>query len=310
MSNQSREHTSAPKAKVIGTGLSGMVGQRVVELLSGAFEFVDFSLDSGIDILDPKSLKDAYAAHRDACAVLHLAAFTDTNAAWAQRGDKNGLCYQLNVEGTRRVLDLAQAHRQYFIYISTDFVFDGAKTEPYLESDTPHPIEWYGETKYLGEQAVIESGHEAAVARITYPYRARFDPKPDIVRKVLAKLNAGEAVKMFSDQLCTHTFIDDIARALGVMLQQKPRGVYHLVGSSSQSPYAMSLKVAEVFDCDRSLVQASSLAEYVQSQPAGARPWQKSLVTSNEKIGALGARFASLEEGLRTIKRDLLAYHL
>ena len=291
--------------KIIGTGLSGLVGSRIVELLKDKFEFVDFSLDTGVNLLDQQSLADAFEKNKDAVAVLHMAAFTDTNAAWEQKGDKTGICYQLNVEGTKSILDLAQKYNQYLLYISTDFVFDGTKTTPYLETDTPNPIEWYGETKYLGEKVITDSGYaNYNISRITYPYRAKFEKKDDIIRKVLNKLQNNEQVKMFSDQICTYTFIDDIANALGYFFENKTAGIYHLVGSSSHSPYEMSLEVAKAFNLNKDLVSASSLEEYIKSQPVGSRPWQKTLITSNQKATDLGLKFKTLPEGLEEIKRQ------
>jgi dTDP-4-dehydrorhamnose reductase len=292
--------------KIIGTGLSGLVGSRIVELLKDKFEFVDFSLDTGVNILDVANLSTAFSQNSDAVAVLHLAAFTDTNAAWDQKGDKTGICYQLNVEGTRNILNLAKQYNQYLIYISTDFVFDGSKTTPYLETDTPNPIEWYGETKYLGEKVITDSGYSNYnISRITYPYRAEFETKVDIVRKVISKLKNKEEVKMFSDQICTYTFIDDIAAALGYFIENKTTGIYHLVGSSSHSPYEMCLEIAKVFGLDQTLISASSLEEFIKLQPVGSRPWQKTLITSNQKATNLGLTFKTFAEGLEEIKKQL-----
>jgi len=293
------------KQKIIGTGLSGLVGSRIVELLKDKYEFVDFSLDTGVNVLDKESLAAAFAKNSDAVAVLHMAAFTDTNVAWSQNGDKTGICYQLNVEGTRNILELAKQYNQYLVYISTDFVFDGNKTTPYTEDDQPNPIEWYGETKYLGEKVITDSGYNSAIVRITYPYRANFEAKPDIVHKVLAKLQNNEVVKMFSDQICTYTFIDDIAYGLDKIFESKPNGIYHLVGSSSHSPYEMSKLVAKIFDYDQNLVQPSSLEEFVKSQPDGSRPWQKTLITSNQKAKSLGIEMKTLQEGLEEIKKQI-----
>lgn len=294
------------KTKIIGTGLSGLVGSRIVELLKDKYEFVDFSLDSGVNILDIASLTSAFNKNKDAIAVLHLAAFTDTNAAWLQKGDKSGICYQLNVVGTQNILDLAQKYNQQLIYISTDFVFDGNKTTPYTETDTPSPIEWYGETKYLGEKVITNSGYSNFnISRITYPYRAKFDTKIDIIRKVLTKLKNGEEVKMFSDQICTYTYIDDIAIALGYFIENKTTGIYHLVGSSFHSPFQMCQEVAKVFGLNQDLISASSLDEFIKSQPEGSRPWQKTLITSNQKATNLGLNFCTLEEGLNKIKEQI-----
>jgi dTDP-4-dehydrorhamnose reductase len=291
--------------KIIGTGLSGVVGSRVVELLKDRFDFIDFSLDSGVDLLNKDSLINAFSKNLDVDVVLHLAAFTDTNAAWEQRGDKNGICYRLNVGGTQNILDLCREHNKHLIYISTDFVFDGLKNTPYTEEDAPNPIEWYGETKYLGEKLILDSKHNASIVRITYPYRANFNQKPDIVHKVLTKLQNGETLKMFSDQICTYTFIDDIAQGIGKIIDNKNQGIYHLVGSSSHSPFEMARMVANTFGYDSSLVTASNLDEYIKSQPSGSRPWQKNLITSNKKIESLGVKMATLEQGLIEVKRQI-----
>lgn len=291
--------------KIIGTGLSGLVGSRITELLKDKFEFVDFSLDTGVDLLNKESLTAAFEKNLDADVVLHMAAFTDTASAWEQRGDKSGICYRLNVDGTQNIIDLCQKHGKYLIYISTDFVFDGTKTTPYTEDDQPNPIEWYGETKYLGEKLILDQKVNAAIVRITYPYRANFEAKPDIVHKVLNKLKANESPKMFTDQICTYTFIDDIAYGLDKFFENKYTGIYHLVGSSSHSPYEMSKLVAKTFDFDENLVQSSSLEEFVKSQPVGSRPWQKCLITSNQKAKNLGIEMKTLEEGLAEVKRQL-----
>ena len=103
--------------------------------------------------------------------MIHLAAFTDTNAAWSQRGDKSGLCYRLNVSGTKNIIRLCQKYGQYLIYVSTDFVFSGQKDGVYTEEDTPDPIEWYGQTKRWAESG-FESILPAAIIRLSYPFRA------------------------------------------------------------------------------------------------------------------------------------------
>lgn len=294
------------KPKVIGTGLSGLVGSRIIELLKDKFEFIDFSLDTGVDVLNQQSLSQAFDRNKDAIAVLHMAAFTDTNAAWEQNNDKSGICYRLNVEGTQNILSLAKQYNQYLIYISTDFIFDGNKTTSYTEEDQPNPIEWYGKTKYLGEKVIVDSGYtNFNISRITYPYRANFDKKPDIIHKVLTKLQNNEPVKMFSDQVCTYTFIDDIAQAISFFLENKNTGIYHLVGSSSHSPYEMAQLVAKTFEFNINSIESSSLEEYIKSQPTGSRPWQKTLVTSNQKARNLGLTFKTLEEGLKEIKKQL-----
>lgn len=293
------------KSKIIGTGLSGLVGSRIVELLKDKYNFVDFSLDSRINILDIRQLEDAFLQNSDAIAVLHMAAFTDTNAAWMQKGDKSGLCYQLNVGGTENILELCQKYNKYLINISTDFVFDGQKKGSYAETDQPKPIEWYGETKYLAEKIILDSKHKSAVVRIAYPYRAKFEEKPDIVRKIIKGFKENSLYPMFVDQVITPTFIDDIAKGIEYFIKKQPVGIFHLVGSTSLSPYEMCLKIADVFGFDKKSVQKGSLKNYIEKSPVGSRPWQMNGAISNHKITKLGVKMKTFDEGLKEIKKQL-----
>ncbi|MFA6518506.1 MAG: sugar nucleotide-binding protein [Candidatus Shapirobacteria bacterium] len=290
--------------KIIGTGLSGLVGSRIVEILGNQHQFIDFSLDSGVDILNQKQLQDEFQKHLDASLVIHLAAFTDTNIAWAQRGDKSGLCYQLNVIGTQNIANLCQEHKKYLIYVSTDFVFDGATNKPYTEDDLPNPIEWYGQTKFEGEK-VVSQLTDSAITRISFPYRAVFAPKKDLIRKIIDGFKNNSLNPFFTDQITTPTFTDDIANGLDYFFKNKPQGTFHLTGSSSQSPFDLANAIAQIFGFDPSLIRPSLLSEYIKNQPPESRPWQKNLTIDNTKITSLGLNFSDLSQGLEKIKEQL-----
>jgi len=291
---------STSSREVLGTGLSGLVGSRVVEL-NPEYNFSDLSLDTGIDILNSGQLETAFKMF-SGDTVLHLAAFTDTNAAWDQKEDKTGMCYQLNVIGTQNIVDLCKKYNKYLVYISTDFVFDGTKKGKYTEEDTPNPIEWYGQTKFESEK--IAGSIDATIIRIAFPYRAKFDIKTDLVRKIISKLSSGEVCKLFEDQITTPTFVDDIALGLIKVIDDPKPGIYHLVGSSSQSIYQLGHLITRVFNFDPDLVEASSLTEYLQT-PA-ARPYAPNLALSNEKfISEFGFKPRTLTEGLEELKKQL-----
>ncbi len=293
------------KIKVIGTGLSGLVGSRIIELLGEKYQLVDFSLASGIDILNNSLLEKAFDKHQDAKAVVHLAAFTDTNAAHEQRGNKKGSCYQLNVIGTKNIVNQCQKHGQYLIHFSTDFVFSGEKEGVYTEEDQPDPIDWYGQTKYEAEEAVLESDLSAAIVRIAFPYRAFYQAKLDVVRKIIEGLKEGNLYPMFTDQIITPTFIDDIAWALDRFLSNNDEGIFHVVGSESLSPYQLAQKIAQKFNFDTRLVKKGSLEDYQKSLPPDSRPWQKNLALSNKKISSLGVVMSGVDEGLLKMKKQI-----
>jgi len=289
--------------KILGTGLSGLVGSRVVELLS-KYSFEDASIDTGVDILNYDSLENFFENNPDSDTVLHMAAFTDTSVAWNEINDKNGICWRVNVVGTENILKLCNEYSKHLIYISTDYVFNGNKAGTYEETDTPEPLDWYGQTKYEAEKMILNSGLSASIVRISYPYRAKFDKKIDLVRKILEKLQKGENVKLFHDQITTPTFIDDIVYGLDKVIEKKPSGIFHLVASSFQSVYEMGLGIAKVFDLDSSLVTASSLKEYLKNPDA--RPYAINGAISNTKTKSiLGIETSEYLDGLKKMKLQM-----
>lgn len=306
------------KFPVIATGLSGLVGSRLGHLLGKEFSFIDLSLDTGVDITSFNQLKQIFEKNRQISTLVHLAAFTDVNTAWEQRGDKKGACYQVNVIGTRNLARLCAESNRFLIHFSTDFVFDG-KNPPeggYTENDSPSPIEWYGQTKFLAEKEVKESGVDYCLLRIAFPFKAKPEPKTlepasklDLVRKIFQWLKEDSLPAMFSDQIITPTFIDDIVRVVAICLKKKIKGLYHCVGSSSLSPYLMAREIADHFGFDKEKIKAIKLEEYLNQlneEDQSLRPRQKNLILSNQKIQKeTGVQMKTFPQALSAIKTQL-----
>jgi len=302
------------KKQIIATGISGMVGSRIVELLQSKYEFISFSLDTGIDITNFNLLKKKFNKYPNAKAVLHLAAFTDVNRAWDQNEDKNGSCYKVNVAGSKNIAQLCKESNKYLVHISTDFVFNG-KNPPeggYTEKDKPNPIEWYGKTKLLAEQEVEKSGCDYVILRIAFPYKAKrssqkLEPvlKLDLVRKIIKKLKKGEDLPLFFDQVITPTFIDDIVKVINKCFEKKPTGIFHCLGSESLSPYDLASKIANVFDFDKTLIKKTSLINFMKENP-NSRPRQVNMAFSNKKLEReLGIKMLSIDKALIRFQRQL-----
>ncbi len=290
------------KPKIFMTGATGLVGSRFVELYGDRYDIVNMDLTTGVDITDISTFEGVISQHPDATSLIHLAAFTDTDKAFKESGDKSGICYRVNVGGTENIAKICLDHGIHMIHISTDFVFDGKQVEPYTEDSVPNPLDWYGETKAISEAVVRDSGVSHTIVRLSYPYRAHFEAKPDIVRKIRLGLESGELSPQFSDTIITPTLTDDIARAFSAIVDKRPMGIFHIVGSTPVSPYELAVKVAESYGFDQSLVRAGKLTEYLES---AHRPYAKSLAMSNQKARELlGVEFATLDSGIATIKQQ------
>lgn len=285
------------KLKVIGTGLSGLVGSRVVELLRNRYEFEDLSLETRVDITQ-KQIVEQKISKTEAKVILHMAAVTDVDGC-EEVQNNNGICWRVNVEGTRNIVQVAKKYDKKLIYISTDFVFGGEK-DIYTEKDKPKPVNYYGQTKYEGEEIVQKLNGNWIIARLAFPYRTKFS-RPDVVRFFLDKLQRGEEIKAVEDWVITPTFIDDIASALDTLIQSNTTGIYHVVGSSSHTPYEMAIMICNTFNLDKAQVKRVKLNDLF----AGKARRPRRLVMENDKITELGVRMKTLKEGLKEIRKQI-----
>lgn len=239
------------------TGANGLVGSRIVELLNSDFTFIPLP-QSKMDITNKETVQKIIA-ETDFDIFLHLAAYT--NVAGAETNKE--LCFKINVEGTKNVFQSVQSKGKKFIYISTDFVFNG-KNPPYYEDSLPNPLGVYGASKYQGEKIVQG---KAMIVRISYPYRTYFDKKRDFFRTFKTYLEQKKQLSMITDSLMTPTFIDDIAYGLKYLFKNYSPEIFHLTGGKAISPYEAALLIAEKFHLDKSLIGKTTYQQYIKNKP-------------------------------------------
>ena len=285
-----------PKMKVMVTGLSGLVGSRWRELSLEKYTLEGLDLTGGVDITQMAQV-ERIVGDSPAEVVVHLAAFTNVSAAQAQEGKKQGICYQVNVMGTRNITQACKKYGKYLIHISTDFVFDGLKETPYTEVDIPQPIEWYGKTKYLAEQEVQTQLDNYVILRLAYPYQAR-PTRPDFLTNLTDKLRSNALPPQFTDHTITPTFVDDVAEVFDVCIRQRPQGLYHMTGSSWHTDFEKAQIVKEAFGLTGEIVP-EKLVDYLKDVK---RPYQKTMKLSNAKLQQeLGIKMKTFREGLEEI---------
>jgi len=291
------------KPQVIGIGLNGLVGSRVTEILSEKIELIPMSSTTGVDITKPETLV-TIKKYAKANFILHMAAKTDVDGCEkdSELGEASD-AWRINVGGAANVAEIARETGKKIIYISTDFVFDGKKSEgeEYAETDQPAPVNYYAETKFEGERKVEESGADFAIVRLAYPYRAKFDPKTDFMRAIKNRLEQGQPVKGVTDHIFCPTFIDDFALALFTIIENDAMGIYHTVGAQGLSPFEASVIIAETFGLDKGLISETVREEFFKDR--AHRPFN--LALSNAKIETLGVRMRGFEECLQLIKSEL-----
>jgi len=286
--------------KLLGTGLSGLVGSRIVELLSPKYTFTNYSLENGVDITDREGILARIQGEVEYPWVLHLAAYTNVQQAEKDRSlNKESIAWKVNVEATQNIIDACLATDKRLLYVDTDYAFDGTK-RLYNEDDIPNPQGWYAITKSEGAKRVLAMGERGLVIRISNPYRANPVGKTDFVHKMLERLTNGQEIVAPTDQLFVPTFVDDIARSIDALISAHANGIYHVVGSQAISPFDAARTVAHIFGQREDLVKETSFAAYF----SGRAPVPQYAVLTNDKIQSLGVVMRGFRDGVAEVKKQ------
>lgn len=287
--------------KILVTGLNGLVGSRIKELLTD-YELENISRSTGVDITQKEQIYDAIGGS-GAEVVLHLAAKTDVDGCEREKDlAEESEAWKINVIGTKNVAEACLELGKKLIYISTDFVFDGeiGENEFYDEDSLPNPINFYAKTKYEGEKVVKELSSSWIIARLAYPYRANF-VKNDFARAIKSRLELGQEVAAITDHIFCPTFIDDVAFALDKLINSEATGIFHVVGSQPLSPFDSASLIANEFGLDSSLIKPATREEFFKDR--AKRPFR--LALKNDKIQKLGIGMKTFEQGLKEIKNQI-----
>lgn len=298
------------KHKLLVTGSTGLVGSRFFNLSAGSFLITTLGRANTDIILDLLSEEEVIkvVTSSDAEAVINFVAFTDVDGAEKEKGKKDGEVYLLNSMLPLWLAKSCQNSGKKFYHISTDYVFNGdQESKPYTEDDHPKPVDsWYAQTKYLGEQNILNIGNKSAIIRISYPYSGVYTKKLDIARAVVEKVKNGQEYFGITDQKIKPTSVDDIAQALSFLIGKNATGIYHVAGNylpkQFVTPYQFAQKIAQVMGIDSSLLKPISFTQLSKKRIA-PRPQHTWLDT--KKIEALGFISTHIDEALKRFKLQL-----
>lgn len=298
--------------KILVTGATGLVGSRFIELCSNIFSITTIGrskVDININLLSAQEV-NKFVQKSDAEAVVNFAAYTNVDEAQRQKRDKTGDVYILNVLLPFWLAKSCKTSGKKLCHISTDYVFNGKSDDrPYKEGDIPSPVDsWYSITKALGEEKVSEGtkGEQYSIVRISYPYSGVYTRKLDFARAIIEKLHKNEPFWAITDQKIKPTSVDDVAKAVSLLLNKGLDGIYHVAGNYSPkdyiTPYQFALKLADFLDFDPTLIKPISFSELSKKRVA-PRPQHTWLNTS--KIELQGFKFTPFEDALKRFKLQL-----
>ncbi len=237
---------------------------------------------------------DQYQPH----VVINTAAMTNVDAC---ESDKEG-CWKLNVSAVEYLIDASIKYNTHLIHLSTDFVFDG-EDGPYVETDPPNPVSYYGESKLAAEEALRHSGLEKwAIARTIIVYGLVDGmSRSNVVLWAKAAMEKGEPINVVDDQFRSPTLAEDLASGCILIAEKEATGVFHLSGKDTMSILELVEKVGDFFNLDPSII--TPIKSEVLNQPA-KRPPRTGFIIDKAKL-ELGYAPHSFEEGLEILSRQI-----
>jgi dTDP-4-dehydrorhamnose reductase len=271
--------------RIVVTGARGLVGGPLCRRLAAGGHVVEGLDLPELDVCDAAACESAVrGAAPD--RVVHLAAWTDVDGA---ERDPQGAA-AVNADGARNVAAACRAANVPMMYVSTDYVFDGAKTTPYAEDDATNPQSTYGRTKLDGERHVREIAPKWWIVRCQSIYGAG---KKSFVDAILARAASGAPLSVVADQRVAPSWCEDVAEALAALLVA-PYGVYHFSNSGSctwiecaraaldlagraEAPITPTTAAALARPAARPANSVFDLTKYERATGLRPRPWRDAL---------------------------------
>ncbi len=261
--------------KVLITGAGGQLGTELVRTCALAGDEVTAADRAVLDLSNRDRVYGAILGVRPD-VVVHAGAWTAVDAC---EGDPER-AFHINASATQWVADACRRAGTHLVAVSTDYVFDGTKIEPYHEWDQANPQSVYGRSKWAGEQAVRAHAPGASIVRTSWVCGAA---GPNMVKTVLAAAN-GPELSFVDDQRGCPTFTADLAPAIRRLAAARVPGVFHVTNQGATTWYGFVRDILLASGCDPAQVRPITTAELDPPRPA-ARPANSVLDNAALRLG-------------------------
>ncbi|HSK70214.1 MAG TPA: dTDP-4-dehydrorhamnose reductase [Pyrinomonadaceae bacterium] len=262
--------------KVLVTGANGMVAKATANYCQSIGDEVSAFTRQELDISDRNAVFDVFRRERPE-AVINCAAYTNVDGAETNQE----ICYAANAFGVENLALSAKEIDAAFVTISTDYVFDGAKSDFYTQRDTPNPQGVYAKSKLEGEIRARNAYARSIIVRSGWIYGAGGTNFLSVMHQLLAE---GKNIKTIADSYGTPTFANDLAKRLRELAELDLPTIYHVTNSGEGTSYAgFARKVCEIRGFDKSLVEEVSVNDL--NRPAPRPVSSKLACLFSEKLG-------------------------
>ncbi|MBQ1781288.1 MAG: dTDP-4-dehydrorhamnose reductase [Methanobrevibacter sp.] len=235
--------------KILITGSDGMLGHDLADVLKGKHELI-LTTSKTLDITDKNHVID-FVSSQKPDMLINAAAYTDVDGC-----EKNQeLAYSVNGEGVRNLAMACKKIGCGLVHISTDYVFSGENTRPWVEDDETGPISVYGKSKLEGEKAICEILDKYFILRTAWLYGVNGRNFP----KTMLELSENHSkITVVYDEVGTPTYTLDLAQAISKLIETDCYGIYHLTNSGSCSWCEFARYIFEIAGADVEVVPVTA----------------------------------------------------
>jgi len=233
------------KRTILVIGAKGMLGRDLMGVLLSSLpndEVIGWDIEE-IDIQKEEDTVFKIEKLRPDI-MIHIAAYTDVDGCESSEAK----AFAVNAEGTKHVALTASRCQAKMVYLSTDYVFDGNKREPYLESDSPHPLSVYGRSKWKGEQYVQELVKDPLIVRTQWLF-GRYGK--NFVTSILRQAGEKRVLSIVNDQIGSPTYTVDLAKAISALIQFDASGIFHVANSDLCTWYTFGQAILKLSGMDK-----------------------------------------------------------
>lgn len=249
--------------RILLFGGSGMLGAELLKTLYAPGEQVFAPSENETDIADEAAVFKCFADFTPE-VVIHAAAYTNVDGCETNPH----LALRINADGTLHIARAAAQIGAAMLYVSTDFVFDGRKREPYLPGDVPRPLNVYGASKLAGEKHVRRMIERHWIVRTAWLFGRN---GPNFVRTILDRADRDRRLEVVNDQVGSPTYAADLARAISQIVAGTSYGTWHVTNGGSCSWFELAKKALEL--SGRGQVDIRPISSVKLDRPARRPPY-------------------------------------
>lgn len=281
--------------RILITGADGQLGQCFRKIVPNPAENVFlFENRTTLDITNNDAVFTYFDKQKpDFC--INTAAYTQVDTAETNRKE----AYQTNVEGVKNLIEACDEFQVKLIQLSTDFVFDGTKRSPYLETDLPHPQSYYGQTKLEAEEWIQHNLKTHYIIRTSWLY-GEFGH--NFMKTMLRLAHSNKKIRVVNDQLGSPTSGEDLAKGILKMIatDKNHYGLYHFSNSGETSWYGFAKEIFEQCKLHADL-EAIGTADF----PTAAKRPKYSVLDSTKFSETFQFEIQSWQKALSTIHKTI-----